>query len=77
MRNNLNWEAMKMSYGLIFRLNDFTLRKYDAKMIMKLQKGVSLSLEHKTPSQEPQNISLGKVIAGLSYKVDKNTKTAL
>ena len=44
---------------------------------VKLQKGLHLSMEHKTPLVDPQNLTLGKVVAGLAYKVDKNTKTAL
>lgn len=77
MRNNLKMKPVKFSYGLIVRLNDFTLRKYDAMLNLKLQKGLHLSMEHKTPLVDPQNLTLGKVVAGLAYKVDKNTKTAL
>ena len=77
MRNNLKMKPIRLSYGLIVRLNDFSLRKYDAMLNVKLQKGLHFSLEHKTPSVDPHMMSVGKVVAGLSYKLDKKTKAAV
>jgi len=35
------------------------------------------SLEHKTPTVDPQLMGVGKVVAGLSYRLDKKTKAAI
>lgn len=70
-------KPVRLSYGLIVRLNDFSLRKYDAMLNVKLQKGMHFSLEHKTPTVDPQLMGVGKVVAGLSYRLDKKTKAAI
>ena len=77
LRNNLKVDPVNFSYGLIMRMNDFTLRKYDAMLNIKLQDGLNFSLEHKTPSVDPQLMGVGKVIAGLAYEVDKKTQIAV
>lgn len=64
---------------MIYRLNDNTLRKYDANLTYSVNDNLKVGLKHNTPNafNAEQVLAAGKVMAGAVYKLDNKNTLAL
>lgn len=79
LRTNLSHKSAELAAALIYRVNDNTLRKYDANLTYSVNDSLKVGLKHNTPVQfnSEQMLSMGKVMLGAVYKVDKKNTLAL
>lgn len=70
---------LKAASAVMVHLDSMSVRRYDASLLLRMQKGMHFSLVHHTPllAEQVDARALGKVTAGLAFKIDKKTRAAL